>query len=64
MLRQAMEKIPEDNEIWLLYHQFCGNKYEDFVNTCEPYLPQVPKTSRLITDGETVAWAKRERDKF
>ena len=47
MLRRAMEKTPEDDEIWLLYQQFCGTAYEDFVQTCEPYLPRVPETSRL-----------------
>ncbi len=47
MLRQAMEKTPEDDEIWLLYHQFCGTEYDDFIRTCEPYLPRVPETSRL-----------------
>ena len=47
MLRQAMKIAPEDDEIWLLYHQFCGKETDDFISTCEPYLPAVPKTSRL-----------------
>ena len=47
MLRQAMKTAPEDDEIWLLYHQFCGKELDDFISTCEPHLPAVPKTSRL-----------------
>ncbi len=47
MLRQAMKTAPEDDEIWLLYHQFCGKELDDFIGTCEPYLPTVPETSRL-----------------
>ncbi len=47
MLRQAMKTAPEDDEIWLLYHQFCGKELDDFICTCEPYLPMVPETSRL-----------------
>ena len=47
MLREAMKISPEDDEIWLLYHRFCGNEHEDFINTCEPYLLQVPHSSRL-----------------
>ncbi len=47
MLRQAMKAAPEDDEIWLLYHQFCGNELDDFIDTCEPYRSTVPKTSRL-----------------
>lgn len=47
MLRQAMKTAPEDDEIWLLYHQFCGKELDDFIRTCEPYLPMVPVTSRL-----------------
>ena len=47
LLREAMNVSPEDDEIWLLYHRFCGNEHENFINTCEPYLPQVPHSSRL-----------------
>ncbi len=47
MLRQAMKAAPEDDEIWLLYQQFCGKELDDFISTCEPYLAAVPKTSRL-----------------
>ncbi|MBO5256416.1 MAG: helix-turn-helix domain-containing protein, partial [Clostridia bacterium] len=47
MLRQAMTTAPADDEIWLLYHQFCGKELDDFIRTCEPYLPMVPVTSRL-----------------
>ena len=47
ILRQAMKTAPEDDEIWLLYHQFCGKELDDFIRTCEPYLPMVPVTSRL-----------------
>jgi len=47
MLRQAMKTAPEDDEIWLLYRQFCGTETDDFIRTCEPYLPAVPETSRL-----------------
>jgi len=47
MLRQAMRNNPSDDEIWLLYRQFCGTDHDDFIRTCEPYLPVVPETSRL-----------------
>lgn len=47
LLRQAMEISPQDDEIWLLYRQFCGTDDDDFLSVCEPYLPQVPETSRL-----------------
>lgn len=61
MLRLAMKNAPEDDEIWLLYHQFCGKELDDFISTCEPYLPTVPKTSRLY---ELLISAMIERRQF
>jgi len=61
MLRQAMRNDPADDEIWLLYRQFCGTDHDDFIRTCEPYLTTVPETSRLY---ELLIAAMTERRYF